>query len=138
VGKRIHWHYSPELEIIHVYYNPHHQSVTFPEGKAWGDIPVDIWNAMLEANPYDEPAWYVKIKENVYLVSVIEQNMAKRGMGGNSLLFLIDAERVHDVGRSFGHTGQAPEFLPENYIFGAYGDFVYSDGVIEAKRNKDK
>jgi putative NADH-flavin reductase len=138
VGKRIFWHYSPELEIIHVYYHPHHQTVTFPEGKAWGDIPVDIWNAMLEANPYDEPAWYVKIKENIYLVSVIEQNMAKRGMGGNSLLFLIDAERVHDVGRSFGHTGQAPEFLPENYIFGAYGDFVYSDGVIEAKRSKDK
>jgi putative NADH-flavin reductase len=138
VGKRIQWHYSPELEIIHVYYNPHHQCVTFPEGKGWGDIPVDIWNAILEANPYDEPAWYVKIKENCYLVSVIEQNMAKRGMGGNSLLFLIDAERVHDVGRSFGHAGQAPEYVPENYIFGAYGDFVYSDGKLEALRNKDK
>jgi hypothetical protein len=111
--------------------------VTFEEGKSWGDIPVDIWNAILEKNPYDEPAWYVKIKENVYLVSVLEQNMARLGNGGNSLLFLIDAERVHDVGRSFGHAGQAPEFVPENYIFGAYGDFMFSDGVLEAKRNKN-
>jgi hypothetical protein len=41
------------------------------------------------------------------------------------------------VGRSFGHTGAAPNFTPENYIFGAYGDFVFSDGLLEAKRNKD-
>jgi hypothetical protein len=136
-GKRIHWHYSPELEIIHVYYHEHRQCVTFPEGKSWGDVPVDVWNAILEANPYDEPAWYVKIKERVYLVSVIEENMARRGMGGNSLLFLMDAERVHDVGRSFGHAGQAPDYRPENYIFGAYGDFVFSDGILEAKRSKD-
>ena len=138
VGKRIHWHYSPELEIIHVYYNPHYMSVTFPEGYGWGGMPPDVWNAILEANPYDEPAWFVKIKENIYLISCIEKNMALRGMGGNSLLFLLDAKRVHDVGRSFGHTGQAPEFLPENYLFGAYGDWEYSDGAIEAKRNKDK
>jgi putative NADH-flavin reductase len=138
IGKRIHWHYSPELEIIHVYYHPHYQTVTYAEGKGWGDIPLDMWNAYVEANPYDEPAWYVKIKENIYLVSVIEQNMARRGMAGNSLLFLLDAGRVHDVGRSFGYTGQAPEFYPENYIFGAYGDFVYSDGVIEAKWSKGK
>jgi hypothetical protein len=136
LGRRILWHYSPELEIIHVYYNPKHQCVTFPEGQGWGNIPVDIWNAILEANPYDEPAWYVKIKENTYLVSVTEQNMAKRDSGGNSLLFLIDTERVHDVGRSFGVTGQVPDYLPENYIFGAFGDFVFSDGVLEAKRNK--
>jgi hypothetical protein len=136
LGKRILWHYSPELEIIHVYYNEHRQCVTFPEGKGWGDIPADEWNAILEANPYDEPAWYVKIKDHIYLVSVTEQNMARRGMGGNSLLFLLDAERVHDVGRSFGHAGQAPDYQPENYIFGAYGDFVFSDGILEAKRNQ--
>jgi putative NADH-flavin reductase len=136
IGRRILWHYSPDLDIIHVYYNPHRQCVTFPEGRGWGDIPVDVWNAILEANPYDEPAWYVKIKENTYLVSVIEEQMAKRG-SGNSLLFLIDTERVHDVGRSFGVAGQLPDLLPENYIFGAYGDFVFSDGVLEAKRNKN-
>jgi hypothetical protein len=82
IGKRIYWHYSPELEIIHVYYNEHRQCVTFPEGKGWGNVPVDEWNALLEAYPYDEPAWYVKIKERIYLVSVIEQNMVRRGWGG--------------------------------------------------------
>jgi putative NADH-flavin reductase len=138
IGKRIHWHYSPQLEIIHVYYNPQYASVTFPEGKSWEGIPPDLWNKYLELNPYDEPAWYVKIKKNIYFVSVIEHNMAKRGMCGNSLLFLIDTRRIHDVGRSFGYTGRLPEVKPENYIFGAYGNFVYSDGVIEAKQNKNK
>jgi hypothetical protein len=65
VGKRIHWHYSPQLEIIHVYYNSHHASVTFPAGKSWAGIPLDLWNKSLELNPYDEPAWYVKIKDAV-------------------------------------------------------------------------
>jgi hypothetical protein len=43
---------------------------------------------------------------------------------------------VHDVGRSFGHAGlQEGKVRPENYLFSAYGDFVYSDGVLEAKPN---
>jgi putative NADH-flavin reductase len=133
VGKRIHWHYSPTLEIIHVYYNTTHHRVTFPPGKGWGDIPAEIFLADLEAHPYDESAAYIKIRESRYLVTVVERNLAKRGMGGNSLAFLIDTERVHDVGRSFGHAGSFPDYDKENYIFGAYGDWAYSDGELEAK-----
>jgi putative NADH-flavin reductase len=128
LGKRIHWHYTPELEIIHVYYSTSYMRVAFTEGEqAWGNMPTDD-------NPYDEKAAYIKIKDNIYLISLCEQNEERRGLGGNSLVFLIDTERVHDIGRSFGVTGTAPEFMPENYIFGAYGDFVHSDGVLEAKK----
>ncbi|GHV02314.1 hypothetical protein FACS189485_02410 [Spirochaetia bacterium] len=134
LGKRIHWHYSPEFEIIHVYYSTSYVRVTFPDGQAWGDGPPEAFLAEMERYPYDEKTVYVKIKDNIYLVSVCEQNMARRGLGGNSLVFLIDTERVHDIGRSFGVTGTAPEFMPENYIFGAYGDFVHSDGILEAKK----
>jgi hypothetical protein len=136
VSKRIHWHYSPKLEIVHVYYCTDYIRVTFPEGKVWGDVPPQEFLDALEQYPYDEKAFYIKIKENIYLIAVAEQNMAKRGLSGNSLVFLIDAKRVHDLGRSFGHTGKGPNFEPENYIFGAYGDFVYSDGIIEARKNK--
>ncbi|MDR1061994.1 MAG: molybdenum cofactor biosynthesis F family protein [Clostridiales bacterium] len=136
VGKRIHWHYSPTLEIIHVYYCENYCRVAFPEGMGWGGMPADEFLALLEREPYDEPAAYIKIKDGMYLVSVMEHNMARRGFTGNSLLFLIDAARVHDVGRSFGHGGlQEGNVRPENYIFGAYGDFVFSDGVLEGKPN---
>ncbi|MDR1531617.1 MAG: NAD(P)H-binding protein [Clostridiales bacterium] len=136
VGRRIHWHYSPTLEIIHVYYCEDFCRVTFPEGKGWGGIPADEFWDMMEREPYDEKAAYMKIRDGLYLVSVMEQNMSRKGFTGNSLLFLIDAERVHDVGRSFGHAGlQEGKVRPENYIFGAFGDFVYSDGVLESKPN---
>ncbi|MDR1262288.1 MAG: molybdenum cofactor biosynthesis F family protein [Oscillospiraceae bacterium] len=137
IGKRIHWHYAPDVEIVHIYYCADYCRVMMPPGVKWGDIPAADFNAMLEGKPYDEKAAYIKIKENLYLVSVVEQNMAKTGFTGNSLLFLIDTHRVHDVGRSFGHTGYGtPEGVrSENYIFGAFGDFVESDGYWEAKPN---
>jgi hypothetical protein len=130
IGKRIHWHYSPEFSIVHVYCNPTHIRVTFIEGTG------PSVEAMAEMNnaPYDEKACYIKIKDGIYFVSAVEQDMARRGLPGNSLLFLMDIKRVHDVGRSFGHSGQfgGTGYLPENYLFGAYGEFVYSDGVLEA------
>jgi hypothetical protein len=131
LGKRICWNYSPFMQIVHVYYSTDYVRITVPN-----DPPTPMGQAILdelERAPYDEKAYFVKIKENVYLVSALEQVISRRGGGGNSLVFLIDTERVHDVGRSFGVTGQSPDFPAENYIFGAYGDFVYSDGRLESK-----
>jgi hypothetical protein len=135
VGKRIHWHYAPETEIIHVYYSTDYIRATFPAKPGTPPPPPEVMEE-LEKYPYDEKAFYIKIKENIYLVSATEQNMSKRGLPGNSMVFLMDTARVHDVGRSFGLNTQVDNLeTPENYIFGAYGDFVYSDGVIEAKKN---
>jgi hypothetical protein len=139
VGKRILWNYSPEFCIIHVYYHPNYIRATFPPERLPAGPPPSP-EAMEEwlNNPYDEKAAYIKIKKNIYLVSAIEQNMSKRGLPGNSLLFLMDVARVHDVGRSFGHTGntQAGDGIaPENYMFAAYGDFVKSDGTVESTKN---
>ena len=81
-------------------------------------------------NPYDEKAVYVKVRDGLYVVSFTEQNYSKRGRIGNSLLFLMDTDRLHDVGRSFGHAGQfgAVTFHPENYLFGAYGEYMAPNG----------
>ncbi len=133
VGKRAQWNYGPNMSIVHVYYNPKYIRVTFPEDRL-PFIQIDPDEA--ERFPYDEPTDYIKIKEGIYLVNVIEQHRAQRGDTGNSLLFLMDLVRVHDVGRSFGYS--SPDngpINPENYLFAAYGDFVYSDGAIEAKKN---
>jgi hypothetical protein len=138
VGKRIKWTYSPDFVIIHVYYHPHYVRATFPPESIDFALPTqeakDIW----AKNVYDEKATYIKIKKSMYLVELIEQNMAKGGGTGNSLLFLMDTARVHDVGRSFGYTPdpQKPgQVIPENYLFAAYGDFVESDGEIEKAKS---
>ena len=71
-----------------------------------------------------EPAWYVKIKENMYVFNFVEEHMEKvtgPKTRGNSLAFLINLERMYDVGRSFGINGQQE---PENYCYGAYGRIV--------------
>jgi putative NADH-flavin reductase len=140
VGKRIHWHYSPDTEIIHVYYSPHNIRITFPPfpmaaraalppPEALSDDARDFMNYS-----YEEPTTYIKIKRNLYVINSVEKHKAMRGLSGNSMLFLMDVERVHDVGRSFGH--REDHVTPENYLFGAYGDFVYSDGKIEAEKSR--
>ncbi|MDR1061993.1 MAG: molybdenum cofactor biosynthesis F family protein [Clostridiales bacterium] len=135
VGKRIHWHYSPEFSIVHVYYHPNYIRATFtPEALERMAPPTPEQREGWLENPYDEKAAYVKVRDGMYIVSIVEQSMARRGLPGNSLLFLMDTRRVHDVGRSFGHTGQfgGEGYLPENYMFSAYGEFVRSDGELEA------
>ncbi len=136
VGKRIHWHYSPEFSIVHVYYHTNYVRATFtPEALMLLKPSTPEQREGWALNPYDEKATYIKVRDGLYIVSIIEQSMARRGLPGNSLLFLMDTVRVHDVGRSFGHSGQfgGEGYLPENYLFAAYGDFVHSDGEIESK-----
>lgn len=136
LGKRIHWHYAPGIEIIHVYYATDYMRVTQPANTGWAGADPKAWQELMDREPYDEPASFIKLRPGLYLVSCMEKNMACRGWTGNSLLFVIDTRRVHDVGRSFGHAGMETGHVhPENYIFGAFGEFVESDGVIESQPN---
>ncbi|MDR0400857.1 MAG: MoaF N-terminal domain-containing protein [Treponema sp.] len=134
VGKRICWHYSPDFRIIHVYYSSDAIRITFPPEvlRMMRETPVeklvpDAYDYVV--NGYDEPTRYIKIKEKIYLVNSCEQHKGMRALSGNSMLFLMDIERVHDVGRSFGYAGDHK--TPENYMFAAHGEFVYSDGGVE-------
>ncbi len=139
MGKRIHWHYSPNIEIVHVYYATDYIRTDMPPGGTWGGYTRAEWNRLIQREPYDEPASYIKVKDGLYIVACDEQNMARRGWTGNALLFLIDTKRVHDVGRSFGHAGlNVGKVHTENYLFAAFGEFIYSDGVLEAVPNRYK
>ncbi|MDR2648803.1 MAG: molybdenum cofactor biosynthesis F family protein [Clostridiales bacterium] len=136
VGKRVHWHYSPNFEIIHVYYSPYYMRGAFTPDSPVMQNRTPEQDAYAKKYPYDEPAVYIKIKDGVYLVSCNEVNMSRIGHTGNSLLFLMDLKRMHDVGRSFGHAGlNEGKVHGENYLFSAFGKFVYSDGVIESEEN---
>jgi hypothetical protein len=131
VGKRIIWNYSPDFRIIHVYYDPYYIRADFLPGER--PVMTREEEESWANNPYDEKASYIKVKRNMYALNILEQNMAKRGAVGNTLFMLMDLARLHDVGRSFGYapaTGKA-----ENYLFSAFGEFVKSDGKLEAKES---
>jgi hypothetical protein len=102
LGKRIFWDYGI-FGLTHVYFDSNYIRV--------GDINGSPF-------PYDELCHYIKIKENIYLISFLEDNLTFAGKTGNNMLILANTARVHDVGRSFGLglTG-----LPENYMFAAVG-----------------
>lgn len=126
VGKRIGWRYRSDTEIVHIYYSPRNMTVGFTKEFA----PEE----MMEDMEYSEPVVYIKIREGLYCINCIEENMSRKGMTGNSLCLLIDTERVRDVGRFFGHGGMETGFVhTENYCVSAIGRFLPSDGVLEAE-----
>ncbi len=125
-GLRITWRYSPEVGMTHVYYCPHYIRAAFPGQNTIVSDPAG-------GHPYDENCAYVKIKEHIYLVSFLENNMTIQGGIGNNMLILMNTARLHDVGRSFGlHRDRTPE----NYMFSAIGAWAESDGGIEAAPSK--
>jgi hypothetical protein len=135
VGKRATWTYAPDMHITHVYYHKNYIRVDVPQEfrKGWPTSENQRRSfEMIDDNNrgYDEWARYIKIKDWIYVINVLEQSTTRQGLIGNNLLFLMDLRRMRDVGRSFGHT---QEHTIENYMYSAVGKFVASDGRLEAQ-----
>ena len=75
----------------------------------------------------------LKLAKNIYLCSFLESNMTFRGVTGNNMLILMNAARLHDVGRSFGLNKNGG---PENYCFAAVGKWGEPDGITEESPSK--
>ena len=86
VGKAIYWNYvEGRQEIKHIYMAPTYYTVcaAHPDGS----VPWASTN----------PADYVKIRDNLYLFSFLEERQA-----GAQCTFLMDLQHLHDVGAFFG------------------------------------
>jgi len=126
VGRAILWTYSPEFKVVHVYRTERYYNVTVPKSagpRTPAQQAEDEARAAAFAGYRDptEPALYIHIKGSLYVFAFAEQNLEKRTgplTRGNSLAFLMDLDRLIDVGRSFGTNAKQE---PENYCFGAYG-----------------
>ena len=112
VGSRIRWRYSDNFAISHIYYDPNYMRAPIRAPKDNPELAE-----RMRRNPYDVPCKYVKIKENIYLVSFIEDFSLSSGRVGSSLTLLMDISRLHDVGRSYGTWAGKWE----NYLFSAIG-----------------
>lgn len=136
-GKSIDWNYG-SFNIAHVYATERYYRVAFtpraierisrnnpamfqrpPEGER--RAPADVYEDYLNV---------IKIKDNVYLVGLLETILARRNGHGNSLLVLMNLDEMHDVGRSFGTNGDGEN---ENYTFGAFGNFYDASESLERK-----
>ena len=84
-GTAIEWDYGPQIrmKIRHMYTS----NLYYTYGAA---APMGAWMAT-------NPANYVKIRDDMYLFSFVEERQA--GLQG---LFLIDMNKLHDIGSFFG------------------------------------
>lgn len=118
-GTGVRWMYGIDNSTVHVYHNSHWYRIAYNrEGTSMDaitDDPVEsaasagnrLRQAMRELPSSDEPAFYVKIKEGIYLVSITEQNMEKYygekvGFRSDTLCFLDNWNRMYSVGRAYG------------------------------------
>lgn len=118
VGMCIHWYYAT-LDVIHIYSSEKYYRLALPKDRIDAMRAAGEDTSALDAGQFfEEPSSYVKIKDGVYLFSFVEELMARSGRTGNSMLFVMNLNRMHDVGRSFGYNGEGKQ---ENYTFGAFG-----------------
>ena len=137
VGKSIKWDYGT-FAVVHVYSSERYYRLTLPE-EALQRFRKDNPEAAAQfegtslTRLYEEPADYIKIKDGIYVFNANEE-MACRDRGqGNNLFFLMNLDRLHDVGRSFGHNGDG---LPENYTYGAFG-YYYDTARLHALKSTE-
>jgi len=129
-GTSVRWTYGQTLTTVHVYHDPHWYRIVF-EGVNSGSStePVSAeqmreMNSMMPSS--DEPAYYIRIKEGMYLVSLTEQNLEKIigepfGFRSDTLCFLDNWERLTSVGRAFGTATKDGVDRPLFIMIGKYG-----------------
>ena len=141
-GKSIDWNYG-SFNIAHVYATERYYRVAFTPralARIIRNNPARFERS--EERPperrepmgvYEDYGNVIKIRENIYLVGLLETMLARRNGHGNSLLVLMNLEEMHDVGRSFGTNNDGED---ENYTFGAFGDFYDASDVL-SRTNTD-
>ncbi len=130
-GTAVKWTYGHELSTIHVYYHPNWYRIGYTtedvKSRESAETNSMFANLMKKLPGPDEPAYYVKIKEAMYLVSVTEQNMEKiigdaAGFRSDTLCFLDNWDRMYSVGRGFGTmSSKDAEDRPIFCMIGKYG-----------------
>ena len=131
VGKAIHWQYGT-LAVVHVYSSERYYRLTIAKEDFIGrEIPdTEEFRERRRREMmrlYEEPGDYIKIKEGIYVFNANEELACRERGQGNNLFFLMNLNRMHDVGRSFGHNGDGN---PENYTYGAFGNYYDASELL--------
>lgn len=106
VGTRIEWHWNTTMITQHSYYTWGFYRITTPAMQLTGFDRTTIFGALPAS---DEIAQYIKIKDNMYLFSLVEEIMERAfhdknpPFRSNDMKFLINFDRMYMVGRTFGN-----------------------------------
>lgn len=131
IGTCMQWNYGSCI-TVHVYYCSDFYRITYPrDGSQDESINAALDGLVSQLPSADEPADYIKIKENMYLVSITEKNMerllgAEGQFRSNNLCFLQNYDRMYQVGRAFGNVTIDGVDTPIRLLFGAAGKFCES------------
>ena len=129
-GTCVRWTYGHALSTIHVYHDPHWYRIGYPKSRLENEaVPAavqSIRELLKEMPSSDEPAYYVRIKEGMYFVSLTEQNLEKHlgarfGFRSDTLCFLDNWHQLISVGRAFGTWTIDGEDKPLLMMIGKYG-----------------
>ncbi len=138
VGKRIIWRYNPNDEIMHCYCGTNYfrlgksEKVLAENASEADKAHYQLFVRRKGIYPvYEEPAYYIKLRDGFYLYSVTERNINRflPNQGGNQLLILLNALRVRYIGRVFGYRGDGSL---ENDFIGAIGGFCPEPDEVES------
>ncbi len=129
VGTCMQWCYGA-FSTVHVYYCTNFYRITYPrDGSQDPALSAGMDSLVSQLPSSDEPASYIKIKNNMYLLNITEWNM-ERLLGEKGLFrcdtmcFLQNYDRLYMVGRAFGNVTQDGEDTVIRMSFGAYGKFT--------------
>jgi hypothetical protein len=145
VGTSVKWTYGHRLATVHVYYDAHWYRIGYPKDAAPKSPPPKDENkpegegsfnntmaeTMKKLPGSDEPCFYIKIKEGMYLESATEQNMEKilgdaMPFRSDTLCFLDNWNRMYSVGRGFGTSKMGDN---ESEIFVMIGKYASPEDV---------
>ncbi len=133
-GTSIDWNYGT-FNIAHVYQSERYYRVAFTP-RALERVRRNSPEMMAGADRrpptqaiYEDYGDFIKIRDGIYAVNLLETNLCRTNGHGNSLLFLMNLNEMHDAGRSFGTSVDGKD---ENYTFGAFG--TWYDATEEMKR----
>ncbi len=136
VETSISWNYG-YFDIAHVYATEHYYRISFsPRGLARAyrgrpDLRSNGGNRKPSPNDvYEDYFSAIRIRDRIYLVSLLETVKARQMGHGNSILVLMDLDEMHDVGRSFGSNNEGGS---GNNTLGAFGVFHDASEIIAKK-----
>ena len=142
-GRNIFWRYSSNFGITHAYITEHYLRVPIGQPR---ELPPNATPEQIaerdreyqkrKAHLFEIPAFYVKIREDVYFFGFIEETECRQDptLCGNSLIMVMDTNKVHDVGRCFA-SDYENHYAPQNFVFSAFGAFHDTPDLIDGMKS---
>jgi len=129
IGTTVEWHWRPKMFTQHSYYCANYYRIALPRHSL---ARQSLSSPVNNTPSSDEPACYIKIKDNMYFFVLTEVYSERidwetNRFRSNNMAFLQNYDRMYHVGRTFGTTMADGKPVPTNILFGAFGNPVELD-----------